>query len=47
METLQLLRGVTMGKITVEENDGVFEFSTGDKIKVDAKEKGKSWDKNR
>ena len=34
MDTLKLLRDVTMGNITVEENDGIFEFSNGEKIKV-------------
>ena len=37
MDTLKLLRDVTMGNITVEENDGIFEFSNGEKIKGDTK----------
>ena len=37
METLQLLRDVTMGNVTVEESDGVFEFSNGEKLKGDTK----------
>ena len=37
MEHLQTLRDFTVGKISVEENDGVFEFSNGETIKGDTK----------